>query len=72
MTKGLRCPNCGAIPNFHCIDHEGRTFYKCSMGMTTFGEDGGRTSYIVSCDTIVNSGGVTPNYTPIPSTALGK
>ena len=65
MTKGLRCPNCGAIPNFFCVDLSGRAYYKCTMGMTTFGKDGSRNSYIIPCDTIVNSGGVIPNHTPV-------
>ena len=57
MTKGLRCPTCGAIPSFLCIDVNDVTHYQCKMGATTFGKDGGRNSYIVPCDTVITAGG---------------
>jgi len=55
-----RCPECGGVANHLVTDINGKSYYRCMTGLTTFERDGERVSrvgHIVSCDTIIDNSG---------------
>ena len=59
MDNSNECPNCGRKANHLITDIDGKNYYKCSGGLTTFRIDGeaeSKVGRIVPCDTIIHRG----------------
>lgn len=55
-----RCPKCGGVANHTLTNIEGRNYYRCMTGLTSFESIGleiSRVSHIIPCDTLIDQQG---------------
>lgn len=55
----MRCPRCGGLVQWFLTDIKGRSFYRCTTGLTQMFHSirSGFDTHVVPCDTVVDEKG---------------
>ena len=56
----MRCPRCGGLVQWFLTDIKGRSFYRCTTGLTQMFHSirSGFDTHVVPCDTVVDDRGL--------------